>query len=269
MSGFMRFPRLLLSFAKFSLASEMAFRWNFLMKVGLELLWLAILIIFYRTLFVKTDTISGWTETQYLFFVGCYYAMEGVIETFFLENAVEFSELIRKGDLDFYLLKPVDEQFMVSFRKVDWSTAPKVFIGAILMSIALYQLGWQWEIGRVLAFIGLFGGGILLAYGFLLTLASTSVWLVRNQSLMELWWLFTTLMRYPREIYQSGWAWSLWLFFSLVMPVMLVVSIPAETMVRAIHPFWAIWVVISSIAVLWASRKFFRRAIQSYRSASS
>jgi len=269
MDRYLRFPRLILSFAKFSLASEMAFRWNFLMKVGLELLWLAILIIFYRTLFVKTNTISGWTETQYLFFVGCYYALEGVIETFFLENAVEFSELIRKGDLDFYLLKPVDEQFMVSFRKVDWSTAPKVFIGAFLMGMAMYQLGAPFDPIRFCSFLVLFCSGIALAYGFLLTLSSTSVWLVRNQSLMELWWLFTTLMRYPREIYQNGWAWSLWFFFSVVVPAMLVVSIPAESMVRVLDPIWSVWVVISSGIVLWASRKFFRRAIQSYRSASS
>lgn len=264
-----RYFRLLFSFAKFSLASEMAFRWNFLMKVALELLWLVILIIFYRTLFAKTGNISGWTEGEYLFFVGCYYALEGVIESLFLENATEFSELIRKGDLDFYLLKPVDEQFLVSFRKFDWSTAPKVIIGGVLMAIALNQLEWVFDPIKILAFITLFGGGIALAYGFLLALASTSVWLVRNQSLLELWWLFTTLMRYPREIYQSGWAWSLWVFFSVVVPAMLVVSIPAETMVRTIDPIWSFWVVFSAVLVLWASRWFFRRAIRSYRSASS
>lgn len=264
-----RYFRLLASFGKFSLASELAFRWNFLMKVALELLWLVILITFYKTLFAKTGNISGWTEGEYLFFVGCYYTLEGVIESLFLENATEFAELIRKGDLDFYLLKPVDEQFLVSFRKFDWSTAPKVFIGAILMAIALYQLDWVFDPFKVLGFGILFTGGVALSYGFLLALASTSVWLVRNQSLLELWWLFTTLMRYPREIYQSGWAWSLWVFFSLVVPAMLVVSIPSEVMVRSLDPFWSIWMVVSAILVLWASRWFFRLAIRSYRSASS
>jgi len=269
MESWFRYPRLVGSFARFSLTAEMAYRWNFLMKVALELLWLAILIVFYRTLFVKTDSISGWSELEYLFFVGCYYAVEGVIETLFLENAVEFSELIRKGDLDFYLLKPVDEQFMVSFRKFDWSTAPKVLIGSILMALALYQMdnpvGWD----RVVAFGMLFCGGIVLSYSFLLILSSTSVWLVRNQSLLELWWLFTTLMRYPRQIYESGWAWVLWFAFSVVIPAMLIVSIPSETMVRALNPIWGAWMIFVAGLMLWGSRKFFKLAINNYRSASS
>ena len=37
--------------------------------------------------------------------------------------------------------------------------------------------------------------GVAMAYGFLLMLTAASVWFMRNQSLMEMWWLFTTLMR--------------------------------------------------------------------------
>ena len=32
-------------------------------------------------------------------------------------------------------------------------------------------------------------------------LTSLSVWMVRNQSLMEMWWLFSSLARYPKEIF--------------------------------------------------------------------
>ena len=58
-------------------------------------------------------------------------------------------------------------------------------------------------------------------------LTSTSVWLVRNQSLMEMWWLFTSLMRYPREIFAGPWAAPLGWFFTFVLPVLLVVNVPA------------------------------------------
>ena len=34
-----------------------------------------------------------------------------------MPNAEEFSELIRTGGLDFALLKPIDTQFLISFRK--------------------------------------------------------------------------------------------------------------------------------------------------------
>ena len=45
MTGFARYLRLLNSFARFSLANELAFRGNFVMKVLVELIWLGIQLL--------------------------------------------------------------------------------------------------------------------------------------------------------------------------------------------------------------------------------
>ncbi len=74
-----RYFRLLSSFARFSLANEMAFRGNFIVKVLVEVLWLGILLVFYDTLFTHTGDVAGWNAHQYLFFLGCYYTLEGTI----------------------------------------------------------------------------------------------------------------------------------------------------------------------------------------------
>src|SRR5262245_54238165 len=134
-----RYVRLLFAFARYALLRELAFRGNFLVKLVVEILWLGILLIFYRTVFARTSVIADWTEDEYLFFVGCYFALEGLIETLFLENCNEFSDLIRTGDLDFYLLKPIDEQFLLSCRNIDWSTAPNVIMGSAVMAFGLYH----------------------------------------------------------------------------------------------------------------------------------
>ena len=133
------------AFARFSLAREMAFRGNFLVKVFVEVLWLGILLSSTAPSSRKTDVVADWTEPQYLFFVGCYFALEGLIETFFLENCTEFAELIRSGDLDFYLLRPIDEQFLITCRNIDWSTAPNVLMGGGVMGLAPAQMGWTFD----------------------------------------------------------------------------------------------------------------------------
>ncbi|MCY2939660.1 MAG: ABC-2 family transporter protein [Planctomycetota bacterium] len=69
------------------MSRELSFRGNFLMKVLLELVWLGVLLLFFHTIFRNTRQIEGWNEQQYLFFLGCYYALEGLIETLFLENS--------------------------------------------------------------------------------------------------------------------------------------------------------------------------------------
>jgi ABC-2 type transport system permease protein len=274
-----RYARLLLAFTRLGLTRELSFRANFLVKLTVELLWLGILLIFYDLVFQQTSLVRGWDRNRFLFFVGCYYTLGGMVETFFLENCTGFTDLVRSGDLDLYLLQPIDEQFVLSLQRVDWSTLPNIFQGIGVMVYALTAMHldphpdrhWEFDPLRLAAFLVLFLCGVALAYSFLLMLSCTAVWLVRNQSLLEMWWLFTTLMRYPRELFSMGPAWAqpIGLVFTWVIPVLVVVSVPADTMVRSFEPAFIALSGVASVALLVLSRLVFRRALRSYRSASS
>src|SRR2546430_4572121 len=128
MRGAIRYFRLYFSLGRYGLSRELAFRGNFLVKIFVEVLWLFLLLAFYRTVFAKTRVVADWSEPEYLFFVGCYFALEGLIETLFLENCNEFADLVRTGGLDVYLLRPIDEQFLITCRNIDWSTAANVLM---------------------------------------------------------------------------------------------------------------------------------------------
>jgi ABC-2 type transport system permease protein len=266
-----RYLRLWGAFARYGLTREMAFRSNFLIKISVELLWLGILLVFYDTVFAQTSVVAEWTREEYLFFVGCHFALGGLLETLFLGNCGEFADLVRSGDLDFYLLKPIDEQFLITCRDLDWSTAPNVLIGAGVMAFALWQMpGWEFNPWVALSFVVLFACGTAIAYSFLLMLTASSVWMMRNQSLYEIWWLFSTLMRYPREIFlRSWWAYPIGWFFTFVIPVMLVINVPARVMVKTLEPEFVAFTLLATAVLLYLSRKVFRLALRRYRSASS
>jgi ABC-2 type transport system permease protein len=264
-----KYVRLLGSLASYTLNRELAFRGNFLVKVSVEVLWLGILVAFYRTVFARTSAIADWPEDQYFFFVGCFFALNGMIETLFLENCNDFAELVRTGDLDFLLLKPIDEQFLITCRRIDWGTAPNVVMGGVVMVLSLVHMGWHFDPLRILAFLATFACGTAIAYSFMLFLTSLSVWMVRNQSLMEMWWLFSSLARYPKEIFLGTWAEPMGVFFTFVLPILLVVNVPASAMVRVFDPGMIGYTLLATAAAFWASRKFFQHALRSYRSASS
>jgi viologen exporter family transport system permease protein len=273
MHALTRYLRLWFAFARFGLLQELVFRSNFLVKMFVEALWLGLLLIFYRTIFTQTSAVATWTEPQYMFFVGCYFALQAVIEAVVLSNCSEFAELIRSGDLDFYLLRPIDEQFLVTCRNVDWSTLPNILMGICVMIVSLVELPWQFDVTALLLFLVLFVCGTLMAYSFLLMLTSASVWMTRNQSLFELWWLFSTLMRYPKEIFTRSWAYPLGFFFTFVVPVMLVINVPSNVMVRPLEeraaPITLAVTLGVTVLLFAASRAFFRFALRRYRSASS
>ena len=52
-----------------------------------------------------------------------------------MTNADELSELIRTGSLDFALLKPIDTQFLVSLRRIDWSSLANFVFGLALLAL--------------------------------------------------------------------------------------------------------------------------------------
>lgn len=264
-----RYPRLLARLGSFTLIRELSMRGNFLIKVSVEVLWLGILLAFYETVFARTSVVASWSKQDYLFFVGCFFAINGVLETLFLENCNEFSNLVRTGDLDFLLVKPIDEQFLITCRRIDWSVSPNILMGMGVMVVSLWNKGWEFDLLRVGLFTVTFTCGVAIAYAFMLVLTSFSVWLVRNQSLMEMWWLFSSLARYPREIFQRGWAQSMDVVFTYLLPILLVVNVPARTMVKLIEPRMIGFIILVTIVSLWASRLFFQRALRSYRSASS
>jgi ABC-2 type transport system permease protein len=267
-----RYFRLLLTFGRIGLAQEMSFRANFLVKMLVEVLWLSVLLLFYELIFRNmgaNGTIASWDRNQYLFFVGCHYALSGIIEAFFLENCMRFAELVRTGELDMVLIQPIDEQFLVTCQRLDWSTLPNILQGTGVMTYALWAMNWTFDAGRLGTFLLLMLCGSAMAYSFLLMLSSLSVWLIRNQNLMEMWWLFSTLMRYPREIFAGPWGSPVGVFFTFVVPVLLVVSVPANVMVRAFDWWFVALTVAASMVLLVVSRWFFRHALRSYRSASS
>jgi ABC-2 type transport system permease protein len=265
-----RYLRLWAAFGRFGLTRELAFRMNFVLKVAVEALWLGVLLIFWQRVFVYTSVVASWNHDEYLFFVGFYFALGAVIETFFLGNCGEFADLVRSGDLDFYLLQPIDEQFLITCRNIDWSTVPTILLGMGVMGFALWQNEqWTFDPLRAVLFLVLFACGTAMAYSFLVLLTASSVWMVRNQSLYEVWWLFTTLWRYPREIFAGTWAAPLGWIFSIVIPVMLVTNVPANVMVKAFDPLMVAYTVAATVVLLLGSRWFFRAALRRYRSASS
>ncbi len=269
MAGLFKYLRLIGSLARYTLARELAFRGNFLVKVSVEVIWLGILLAFYETIFGRTQFLAGWSKDQIFFFVGCFFALNGLIEMLFLENCNEFAELVRTGDLDFLLLRPIDEQFLITCRRVDWATAPNVLMGFALMGLALARMHWTFDLVRVLTFFATFACGTAIAYSFMVILTAFSVWLVRNQSLMEMWWLFSSLARYPKEIFRGTGAEPLGFLFTFILPILLVANVPSNAMVRTLNPPMVGFTLFATAALLWGSRKFFQHALRSYRSASS
>ncbi len=276
--------RVFMAFARNSLVRDMTFRTNFLLECVTSISWTMMNVGFYLLVFNYAKSIgatTGWGKYEFFVFLATTWLINAIVQAFFMPNAQEFSDLIRTGGLDFALLKPIDTQFLVSFRKVDWSALSNFAIALLLLGYGLFHLmqrndpPWRPDWILFVLYPLYVGCGVVILYSLMTCLAATSIWLGRNQSLYDFWFYITNFSRYPMEIYQRSWGVPLSILFTFVIPVLVVVNVPARLLAQPLSPRadweWPLagFTLLATVASLAASRWVFQRALLSYRSASS
>ena len=281
--------KIFLTFARNSLVRDMSFRANFILQCITSMSWAMMNWAFFKIIFAQGNAIAigkgtGWNESEFFIFLGTVWIINAIVQTFFMPNAEEFSELIRTGNLDFALLKPIDTQFLISFTRLNWPSLANFFLGIVVVSF--YTMTLMRDESNpltmtpltVLLYIMFIACGVVIMYSVMISLASTSVWLGRNQNLYMIWFYLTNFYRYPMEIYQRGAiGWTLWGFFMFIVPILVVANVPARTMAQPLRGSGGVWwenwlivmLVVAAGASLMVSRRVFRWALASYRSASS
>ena len=262
------------TFLRNSLVREMTFRSNFVITIVTRAFWFAAQLLLFEIIYKHVDAIRDWTRYEYFCFMATGMLINALVEVLFMPNCANFSELIRTGDLDFALLKPIDTQFLVSFEKVNLAMLAQVVLASALLIYSLTQADAEVTPGRVAMYLLLVGIGVAFFYAMMIALASTSVWFGRNQGLYDFWFYITSFARYPQGIFKTG-SWGgdfIWFGFSFVLPILLVVTIPSRVLLaKALDPNWWVGVIgpVATLVAIVLSRRIFNWSLSNYRSASS
>jgi ABC-2 type transport system permease protein len=272
------------TFARNSLVRDMTFRMNFLIECFSSVTWTLMNLGFYLLIFQYTSSIgagTGWGKWEFFAFLATTMLVNSIVQAFFMPNCEEISELIRTGGLDFALLKPIDTQFLISLEKVDWSSLANFAAGLLLLTASLWQMTTRPEDPLVLRpemlvlYVFYVLCGVAILYSLMISLAATSIWLGQNRSLYDFWFYITNFSRYPMEIYNGRVGTPLRLACTYLVPVLIVVNVPARIIARPISPdgetVWPLawFALVATAGSLLASRWVFQTALKGYRSASS
>ena len=275
MGNIMSYWRVFLTFARNSLVRDMTFRGNFIIDAITSMSWMFLNLAFYLLVFRYTNSIgknTGWEQYQFFMFFATGLVINAVVQAFFMTNVDEMTDLIRTGGLDFILVKPIDTQFLVSLRRIEWSSLSNLVLGLVLLGYSLLHLAYVPGLLQVVLYVVYVVCGIAIYYSLMIALGSSTVWMGRNLTLYDFWFYITTFSRYPMEIYTGRFGQPLQSFFTFVIPVLVVVNVPARMLVWPLkEQNWPLtgFAILAAAACLAASRWVFQAALRSYRSASS
>src|SRR5437868_4564220 len=96
----------------FMLAAQ--YRGDFIVDGVVSLFWLGTALVPLYVVFGDRTEVHGWSFPEALVVVGWFTLLQGILEGAINPSLQGVVEHIRKGTLDFVLLKPADAQFLVS-----------------------------------------------------------------------------------------------------------------------------------------------------------
>jgi len=246
-----------------AIAAELEYRANFLLatlsSLGNLIGSLFGLFLFYRTGY----TFAGWAWEETLVVLGIFTLLQGFSATFLSPNLNKIVQQVQQGTLDFVLLKPISSQFWLSTRILSPWGLPDLIFGFILIGYAGQRL--DLEFSNYLWSVIPLSFGLMSLYSLWFMLGATSIWFVKIYNVTEVLRGLLEAGRYPMAAYPVAYRF----FFTFVIPVAFLTTIPAEALLQRTELGWLTGAGLLALALLVASRTFWRYALRFYTSASS
>jgi len=243
-------------------------RWSSMGWLGGKFFRLAFFVLFIVSIFNHVQSIAGYSlEAVALFFLT--FNLVDILAQIFIRGIYMVGRDIREGDMDFYLIQPVNPLFRICSNLVD-------FLDVLMLLPVVALILWAYP--RLLADIALlellrngvlYGvlclNGLLIAFSIHVLIASLTV---RTQQMEETIWLYRDLVglgRFPVDIYTP----FLRALLTFVFPIAVMVSYPSKALLGILSPEKIIMAFILSAILLFLAMSAWRGSLRHYSSVSS
>ncbi len=260
-----QYIRLIGLFIRAAFQAELAYRVTFFVALLYSVQNLFVAVMGLNVLFGQVRSLRGWDYPSALALLGVYLtisALRWVCLGPSLESLSGMDGELWTGRFDFTLLRPVDVQFLASFRQ--WRPFALIDLALGLAVIARAAVLGGINGSTAIAFFLALLAGAALIYAVLLAFTALVFW---SPGLLFTW-VFDAILqlaRYPVGIYPN-WMRAL---LTWAVPVGLITTLPAEALTgrAALGPVRAS--LLFAAAALVGASALFRAGVRRYASASS
>jgi len=248
-----------------SASLALQYRLEFVGEGLLALFWQAVTLVPLWVVFGKRESVAGWTFNEALVVIGWFVALKAFLEGSVSPSLLAVVDHVRRGTLDFVLLKPMDAQLLVSFAKVEpWRVIDLLGAAAIFIH-AFRQLGRAPGAAELIAAAAMLLAGLLVLYSIAILVVCIAFVAVRVDNLIFLFQSIFDAARWPSTVFRGFFA----IVFTFVLPLALMTTYPALALLGKLSAQTAAGALAGALAFAAASRIAWRFAIRRYTSASS
>ncbi|MBI2600719.1 ABC-2 family transporter protein [Candidatus Daviesbacteria bacterium] len=225
-----------------------------------------LVVVFIEVIFSLSPQVNGWLRYQLLFLTGIYRIMLSVFATFFLTSVNRMTSYIHRGELDLLLTKPINSQFLLTFKNIKPFEMLNSLPGWIIILYSLQQFP-RHEIHtlNILFLIISLITGLIILYSLYFMLGTLAVWLKRFSSLNEIYYVIREPLSIPVDFF--GRTTSLLLTF--IFPLALIITIPLKISLNKIPSSFLLISIVAAAVFLYLSKVFWNFSLKHYTSTGS
>ena len=265
MHTLLRYLRLFRVQVRSSVLLGMQYRADFLIDGAVSFFWTTTALVPLFVVFHDRPEVAGWSFAEALVVVGWFTLLEAILEGAISPSLTAVVEHIRKGTLDFVLLKPADAQFLVSTARFEPWRSTNLLTALAIWGVAFVRMGkWPSLLGLCAAVV-LLASATLLLYSLWILTVSAAFYVVKVDNLTNLFNSVFDAARWPVQVFRGVLRW----IFTLVVPLALMTTYPAEAMLGRLSPLALTGSVVGACAFAWVSRRVWLGSLARYASASS
>lgn len=260
-----RYARLLGVQLRSSALLAMQYRGDFLVDGPISLLWAATALSPLFVVYRDRTSVAGWQFGEALLVTGWFLLLTGVLEGAINPSLTSVVDHIRKGTLDFVLLKPADAQFLVSTARFEPWRANHILTATVVFVWAFWSMGRAPSPWGLAAALLLLVSSTVLLYSLWILTVSAAFYVVKVDNLTYLFNSIFDAARWPRSFFPG----VMRFVFTAIIPLAIMTTFPAEAMLGRLATQSLFISVGGSFAFAMLARFVWTRSIRRYTSASS
>lgn len=260
-----RYLRLLVVQLRTSVLLSLQYRWDFFLEGFLEAFWTTTALLPLLVVYHDRDTVAGWSLPEALLVLGWFAFLQGVLEGAINPSVTQVVEHVRKGTLDFVLIKPADAQFLVSTARFQPWKATNVFVALGIFVYAFRRMHRVPTPSSIALALVLLLAACTILYALWIMTVSAAFVVVRVDNLTYLFSSIFDAARWPASVFRG----LVRVLFTWVIPLAFMTTYPAQALLGQLAWTQALVAIAFAAGFLLVSRAIWQRAIGRYTSASS
>lgn len=246
-----------------SVSRALMYKQEFITWTIVDSIWGIINIGFFRILLYAIPNLSGWTFATLAIPLGILYFLNAIIWGFLWPNLSRLPQIINRGELDLYLTKPVNSQFMTSTGFIGLNLIPSVVAGIFLTWYGFRLNHLPLSAILIIPVAVIFSAVISYALWFMMV--SLAFWFNRLLNIHHIFPNAVDIAHYPVAIFHP----AIQFIFTYIIPFALMGFLPAEIMLGRKSPLMLLVPIALAIILLYLSHLFWNFSLKRYQSASS